>query len=131
MCGQPGDRCREGQFSWLFEFGTTINFSEIIAKDRHDLNWDPDSPVVFEPFPNGGRINMVAYGGTLCQGNMTFYRPRNRGRLMDYITLSQLLFPAALVATFQLLRICSHAVHPSISRATTHEFRTILHSGDF
>ncbi len=25
---------------------------------------DPNSPVAFEPFPNGGRINMGAYGGT-------------------------------------------------------------------
>jgi hypothetical protein len=26
---------------------------------------DPKSPVAFEPFPNGGRINMGAYGGTV------------------------------------------------------------------
>jgi hypothetical protein len=25
---------------------------------------DPKSPVLFEPFPNGGIINMGAYGGT-------------------------------------------------------------------
>jgi hypothetical protein len=25
---------------------------------------DPDSPIGAEPFPNGGRINMGAYGGT-------------------------------------------------------------------
>ena len=25
---------------------------------------DPNSPVAFEPFPNGGRVNMGAYGGT-------------------------------------------------------------------
>lgn len=25
---------------------------------------DPDSPIMHEPFPNGGRINMGAYGGT-------------------------------------------------------------------
>ncbi|HCO94134.1 MAG TPA: hypothetical protein DIU00_09315 [Phycisphaerales bacterium] len=26
---------------------------------------DPNSPVAFEPFPNGGIINIGAYGGTL------------------------------------------------------------------
>jgi len=32
---------------------------------------DPNSPVAFEPFPNGGIINMGAYGGT-AEASMSF-----------------------------------------------------------
>jgi len=30
----------------------------------HAGRWDPNSPIGYEPFPNGGVVNMGAYGGT-------------------------------------------------------------------
>ncbi len=36
---------------------------------------DPTSPVGVEPFPNGGRINMGAYGGTAEAGKSYFGEP--------------------------------------------------------
>lgn len=36
---------------------------------------DPNSPIGFEPFPNGGIINMGAYGGTREASKSYFGRP--------------------------------------------------------
>jgi len=36
---------------------------------------DPTSPIGFEPFPNGGRINMGAYGGTVEASKSYFGKP--------------------------------------------------------
>ena len=36
---------------------------------------DPNSPIGYEPFPNGGRINMGAYGGTSEASKSYFGRP--------------------------------------------------------
>jgi len=36
---------------------------------------DPSSPIGFEPFPNGGRINMGAYGGTAEASKSYFGEP--------------------------------------------------------
>ncbi len=36
---------------------------------------DPDLPIMYEPFPNGGRINMGAYGGTLEASKSYFGEP--------------------------------------------------------
>ena len=36
---------------------------------------DPNTPVGFEPFPNGGRINMGAYGGTAEASKSYFGKP--------------------------------------------------------
>jgi hypothetical protein len=36
---------------------------------------DPDSPIGLEPFPNGGRINMGAYGGTAQASKSYFGEP--------------------------------------------------------
>jgi predicted outer membrane repeat protein len=36
---------------------------------------DPSSPIMYEPFPNGGRINMGAYGGTLEASKSYFGEP--------------------------------------------------------
>ena len=37
--------------------------------------WDPNSPIGDEPFPNGGRINMGAYGGTAEASKSYFGEP--------------------------------------------------------
>ena len=39
---------------------------------------DPNSHVAFEPFPNGGRINLGAYGGTPEASKSWFGRPERR-----------------------------------------------------
>ena len=36
---------------------------------------DPNSPIGYEPFPNGGRINMGAYGGTIQASKSYFGQP--------------------------------------------------------
>jgi hypothetical protein len=36
---------------------------------------DPNSPIMYEPFPNGGRINMGAYGGTVEASKSYFGEP--------------------------------------------------------
>jgi hypothetical protein len=36
---------------------------------------DPNSPIGHEPFPNGGRINMGAYGGTAEASKSYFDEP--------------------------------------------------------
>jgi len=36
---------------------------------------DPNSPIGYEPFPNGGRINMGAYGGTAEASKSYFGEP--------------------------------------------------------
>ena len=36
---------------------------------------DPNSPIMYEPFPNGGRINMGAYGGTAEASKSFFGKP--------------------------------------------------------
>jgi len=36
---------------------------------------DPNSPIGHEPFPNGGRINMGAYGGTAEASKSYFGKP--------------------------------------------------------
>ncbi|MHC4740911.1 MAG: hypothetical protein ACYS8Z_03305 [Planctomycetota bacterium] len=36
---------------------------------------DPMSPIGYEPFPNGGIINMGAYGGTAEAGKSYFAKP--------------------------------------------------------
>ncbi len=36
---------------------------------------DPDSPIGYEPFPNGGRINIGAYGGTIEASKSYFGEP--------------------------------------------------------
>ena len=36
---------------------------------------DPMSPIGYEPFPNGGRINMGAYGGTAQASKSYFGKP--------------------------------------------------------
>jgi len=36
---------------------------------------DPASPIGYEPFPNGGRINMGAYGGTAEASKSYFGEP--------------------------------------------------------
>lgn len=58
-------------------FANPVNWSPDTPHDSNDPwvagdyhlksqagRWDPNSPVGEEPFPNGGRINMGAYGGT-------------------------------------------------------------------
>jgi hypothetical protein len=36
---------------------------------------DPNSPIMYEPFPNGGVVNMGAYGGTTQASKSYFGEP--------------------------------------------------------